>query len=83
MKNGPKAHLHITDGDNIYLHDFEIPVDPWRINYGIFKFLWWFPFNTDGVDVAASNVLIERVNITNFDDAVAIKRSGGKNEITK
>jgi len=32
-----------------------------------------FPLNTDGIDIAGSNILIERVNITNFDDAVAIK----------
>jgi len=33
----------------------------------------WFPLNTDGIDPAGKNVLIERVNITNFDDAVAVK----------
>lgn len=32
-----------------------------------------FPLNTDGIDPSGSNILIERVNITNFDDAVAIK----------
>lgn len=32
-----------------------------------------FPLNTDGIDPAGSNVLIERVNIINFDDAVAVK----------
>ena len=34
-----------------------------------------FPLNTDGIDPAATNVLIERVNITCFDDAVAVKPS--------
>lgn len=33
------------------------------------------PLNTDGIDPYGSNVLIERVNITNFDDAVAVKPS--------
>ena len=32
-----------------------------------------FPLNTDGIDPSGKNILIERVNITNFDDAVAIK----------
>jgi polygalacturonase len=32
-----------------------------------------FPLNTDGVDVAGTNIVIERLNITNFDDSVAIK----------
>ena len=34
-----------------------------------------FPFNTDGIDPHGTNILIERVNVTNFDDAVAIKPS--------
>ena len=32
-----------------------------------------FPLNTDGIDVRGKNVLIEKVNITNYDDAVAVK----------
>lgn len=39
-----------------------------------------FPLNTDGVDPHGTNILIERLNITNFDDAVAIK--GCHNEYT-
>ena len=34
-----------------------------------------FPLNTDGIDPAATNVLIERVKITNFEDAIVIKPS--------
>ncbi|KAJ9102864.1 hypothetical protein QFC19_004592 [Naganishia cerealis] len=37
-----------------------------------------FPFNTDGFDVAATNVLIDGFTIFNGDDAVAIQ-SGAKN----
>lgn len=40
-----------------------------------------FPLNTDGIDPHGRNVLIERVNITNFDDAVAVKPSSQKNKI--
>ena len=38
----------------------------------------FFPLNTDGIDVRGRNILIERVNITNFDDAIAIKPESGK-----
>mmetsp|Transcript_11044 Transcript_11044/g.16777 ORF Transcript_11044/g.16777 Transcript_11044/m.16777 type:complete len:114 (-) Transcript_11044:721-1062(-) len=37
-----------------------------------------FPLNTDGIDPSGSNVTIRNVNITNFDDAVAVK-PGKKN----
>ena len=42
-----------------------------------------FPFNTDGIDPHGTNILIERVNITNFDDAVAIKPSDNTYTIAK
>ena len=42
-----------------------------------------FPFNTDGIDPSGSNILIERVNITNFDDAVAVKPSDKKYRIAQ
>jgi hypothetical protein len=32
-----------------------------------------FPLNTDGIDVAGSNITIRRVNVTNFDDAICMK----------
>ena len=38
----------------------------------------FFPLNTDGIDVRGRNILIERVNITNFDDAIAVKPESGK-----
>ena len=63
----------MKDGDRIWLHDFEIRVDPWGKLFGIS--LPWYGFNTDGIDAAASNVLVERLNITVHDDAVVIKRS--------
>lgn len=41
------------------------------------------PLNTDGIDPYGSNVLIERVNITNFDDAVAVKPSHKTSQVAK
>jgi len=32
-----------------------------------------YALNTDGIDPSGKNILIERVKITNFDDAVAVK----------
>jgi len=41
------------------------------------------PLNTDGIDPAGSNVTIRNVNITNFDDAVAVKPSHRKFTVSK
>ena len=38
-----------------------------------------YALNTDGIDPAGKNVLIERVNITNYDDAVAVKALNSEN----
>ena len=45
-----------------------------------FKGLPMFPLNTDGYDIQGNDVLIENVEITNFDDAVAVQavNSGGQ-----
>ena len=32
-----------------------------------------YALNTDGIDPSGSNILIERLNITSYDDAIAIK----------
>ena len=77
-----------SEVDGLHLHDFEIHVDIWG-QLEIDKLLQgtehavdsdklsirapFYPFNTDGIDPSGRNILIERVNITNFDDAVAIK----------
>jgi len=42
-----------------------------------------FPLNIDGIDPAGSNVIIENVNITNFDDAVAVKPSNKGYSVAK
>lgn len=36
-----------------------------------------YALNTDGLDIAGRNALVERLNITNYDDSVAIKASSG------
>ena len=86
--NSPHFHLWLKDIDNLYCHDFEIYVDTkgqLELNQlllgadGILDGKSWtlpmFPLNTDGIDPHGTNILIERVNITCFDDAVAVKAS--------
>ena len=78
--NSPYYHMFLWDIDHGYFHDFEIEVNIWGQlnlemlmtgNVGLTKPT--FPLNTDGIDPSGSNILIERVNITNFDDAIAVK----------
>ena len=67
------------------MHDFEIFVDHKGVlELGKLLFdqepnglngmtLPMFPLNTDAIDIAGKNILIERLNVTNFDDAIAVK----------
>lgn len=41
------------------------------------------PLNTDGIDPQGSNVTIRNVNITNYDDAVAVKPANRGMKIAK
>jgi polygalacturonase len=87
--NSPHFYLFCRDITNFTFHDFEIYTDHrgQLVLAQLFGQHDWmgdgfisiptFPLNTDGIDVAGSNILIERVNITNFDDAVAIKPLSG------
>lgn len=46
------------------------------IKYGHYNFrlgLPTFPLNTDGIDPAGSNFIIRNVNITSYDDSIAVK----------
>jgi polygalacturonase len=89
--NSPQFHLKQNNCDNLWFHDMEIEVDLWgQMNLGKFFGMEGpsarvptYPLNTDGIDPAASNVLIERVKITNHDDAVAVKPSHNTDSISK
>ena len=82
-QNAPNYHLFIRDIDSFYLHDFEIYVDVFEQKklaqkHGFYDYklnIPTFPLNTDGIDPFGTNIIIRRVNITNFDDAVAVKPS--------
>jgi len=87
--NSPEYHLNTRDIDSFWFHDFEIYVDVWgQLNLGKLIGLQdltvpfpTFPLNTDGIDPAGTNILIERVKITNFDDAVAVKPCNIYNQV--
>lgn len=64
--NSPKFYFNIKESKGIYINDIEIHTD-WD------KKQPYFPFNTDGIDIEGSNVIISNSKITNYDDAVAIK----------
>lgn len=92
--NSPMFHLDIHDFDGGWFHDFEIWVDAYgqleldRLFMGSNGANGFLPslnlptyaLNTDGLDPRGKNIIIERLNITNYDDAVAIKNtaSNGK-----
>ena len=42
-----------------------------------------YALNTDGIDPSGKNILIERVKITNFDDAVAVKPMDKNGKLAK
>lgn len=82
--NSPNFHFHCKDITNFWFHDFEIYTDMMGQLYlaQLFQNIDWTPhgitlptyaLNTDGVDIAGTNILVERLKITNYDDAVAIK----------
>jgi len=76
LMNGPSYHLMAQQTNNAWFHDFEIEVDVLsQKNIGKVLSMIPFPLNTDGIDPEGKNILIERVNITNYDDAVAVKPS--------
>ena len=87
--NSPMYHIDVRDFEGGWFHDFEIWVDSYgqmelgrlfagkKAANGLLPSptLPTYALNTDGLDPAGKNVLIERLNITNYDDAVAIKNS--------
>jgi polygalacturonase len=90
--NSPRFHLYVHDVDQVVFEDFEIDVDVFGqmklANFFGFNLgpaldslasaaFPMFPLNTDGIDPAGSNIMIRRVNITNYDDGIAIKPMHG------
>eukprot|EP01137_Pigoraptor_chileana_P009217 Opistho-2@57146 len=82
MRDSPLYHLYMNDIARAHVRNVDIRVDVTKQrellgahgllgDFGIPT----FPLNTDGIDPAGIDVLIENVTIVNFDDAVAVKPS--------
>jgi polygalacturonase len=86
-RNSPQFHFKIIDVRRFYAHDMSIIVDVNQQQSLLARAGHWhptlslptFPLNTDGIDPSGTDVLIERVYINNFDDAVAVKPNNGRN----
>jgi len=83
LLNSPQFHIKIDDFDTVEIRNVVIYVDVDAQNTALSKAglitklgelgIPTFPLNTDGIDPAATNVIIDNVTITNYDDAVVMK----------
>lgn len=79
FQNSPQFHLNLQYLKRVVVRDLTINVDVTAQHALLEKHgliadgIPTYPLNTDGIDPAAEDVLIERVNITSYDDAVAVK----------
>jgi polygalacturonase len=75
--NSPQFHFKLIDVRGCHVHDVTVFVDvdaqASMTKRSASGGLPTFPLNTDGFDPSGVDVLIERVTVTNFDDAVAVK----------
>lgn len=90
FKNSPYYHLWLHDVKDFVVRDLLIHVDvtSQKKLLGEAGFLDslgipTFPLNTDGIDPAGENILIENVTIQCYDDAVAVKPLNGANKIAQ
>ena len=83
LLNSPEYHVYARPVKNLLVRNVYIWVDveaqksllnssPWKVPM--------FPFNTDGIDPAGQNILIQNITVENYDDAVAVKPSHLKEE---
>lgn len=72
LLDSPRFTLYLKDCRDAVIHDTTIYVNSSveRI-HGDTSVI--YPLNTDGIDIAAENVTVYNVNITNYDDAIVVK----------
>lgn len=74
LLDAPRFNVFL--GENVRratVRDLTILVD-WKSQLEIFP-AFMFPFNTDGIDVAGTDIVIENCVVSNWDDVVAVKPS--------
>jgi polygalacturonase len=74
LLNSPSYHLNLKDCANVVVRDMTIYANS-TIERGRDgdRDSVMYPLNTDGIDVAATNVTIYNCTITNYDDAIVAK----------
>ena len=75
-------HIKIEDSSEVWLHDFEIFVDHWshKVSDRLMGYDYpTFPLGTSGIEMTARSALVEKLRITSFDDAIAIKSGNTDN----
>lgn len=73
LTNSPSYHLNFKDCANLIIHDVTIYVDSTVIRGRDDHDSVTYALNTDGIDIAATNVTVYNCNITNYDDAIVAK----------
>ena len=81
--------MFLSDINDFVIENLEIRVNVEKqkhlaIKFGKFDFnlgIPTFPLNTDGIDPSGSNIIIRNVNITCYDDSVAVKPGHSNNKI--
>lgn len=73
LLNSPSFHVNFKDCANIVIHDITIFANSTLARGPDGHDSITYPLNTDGIDLAATNVTIYNCNITNYDDAIVPK----------
>eukprot|EP01116_Phalansterium_solitarium_P003427 TRINITY_DN14251_c0_g1_i1.p1 TRINITY_DN14251_c0_g1~~TRINITY_DN14251_c0_g1_i1.p1 ORF type:complete len:447 (+),score=149.96 TRINITY_DN14251_c0_g1_i1:347-1687(+) len=79
LSNSPQYHIYLHDVDNVTVRNVRIHVDTTAQRELQQKYGYWvdglpiFPLNTDGIDPAGTNILIQNITVENYDDVVAVK----------
>jgi polygalacturonase len=78
--SSPKYTINYEDCKDIIVHDITIFINSTVIRHPNDRTSETYALNTDGIDIAATNVTIYNNHITNYDDAIVPKpcRSNGK-----
>lgn len=77
LLNSPRFNIYANNVLHLEVKHITIWVDTQQQQYlsQLKSLSTMFPFNTDGIDVAGQDIYLHHLNITNYDDSVAIKPS--------
>ena len=89
--NSPYYHMLLFDVndfliENLEIRDNVVEQKKLAMQYGEFDMklgIPTFPLNTDGINPSESNIVIRNVNITSYNDSIAVKPANKGNKIAK